>query len=183
LAERYVCAEPEDFLLMPSRINDTKRQMLVVRALFHVRTDVRVRIVGRSEGGGKLEELTALAAELPAGRVCFDGAVDDDEKIRLYARCLAVVFVPFDEDYGYVTLEAMLAGKPVLTCADSGGVLEFAVDGETALVSEPDPVAVAEVMDRIWADRAFARRLGEQGRARYEQLGISWNTVVETLLG
>lgn len=183
LAERYVCAEPEDFLLMPSRINDTKRQMLVVQALFHVRTDVRVRIVGRSEGGGKLEELTALAAKLPAGRVCFDGAVDDDEKIRLYARCLAVVFVPFDEDYGYVTLEAMLAGKAVLTCADSGGVLEFAVDGETALVSEPDPVAVAEAMDRIWADRAFARRLGEQGRARYEQLGISWNTVVETLLG
>jgi glycosyltransferase involved in cell wall biosynthesis len=182
LAERYAGAEPENFLLMPSRINDTKRQLLVVRALFHVRTNVRVSIVGRSEGGGKLEELMALAAKLPPGRIRFHDAVDDEEKLRLYARCLAVLFVPFDEDYGYVTLEAMLAGKPVLTCTDSGGVLEFAVDGETALVSEPDPIAVAEAMDRIWNDRALARRLGEQGRARYDQLGISWNTVVETLL-
>jgi glycosyltransferase involved in cell wall biosynthesis len=183
LAERYICAEPEDFLLMPSRINDTKRQTLVVQALFHVRTDVRVRIVGRSEGGDKLEQLLALAAKLPSGRVRFEGAVDDKEKIALYARCLAVLFVPFDEDYGYVTLEAMLAGKPVLTCTDSGGVLEFAVDGETALVSEPDPIAVAEAMDRIWADRPLARRLGEHGRARYDRLGISWSSVVETLLG
>jgi glycosyltransferase involved in cell wall biosynthesis len=90
--------------------------------------------------------------------------------------------VPFDEDYGYVTLESMLASKPLLTCTDSGGVLEFAVDGETALVCEPDPVALAANMDRLWTDRALARRLGVQARARYDALGITWQAAVEALL-
>jgi glycosyltransferase involved in cell wall biosynthesis len=182
LAERYICEEPEDFLLLPSRINDTKRQSLIVEALFHVRSGVRVRMVGRPESVGTLERLQARAAALPAGRLTFLGGITDEEKIALYGRCLAVVFVPFDEDYGYVTLEAMLAGKPVLTCSDSGGVLEFVVDGETGLVAEPDPVALAANMDRIWTDRALARRLGSQGRAHYDQLGIGWPKVVESLL-
>ena len=182
LAERYHSEEAEDFLLVPSRINDTKRQDLVVEALFHVRSDVRVRIMGRPDSPGFIERLTARAAALPAGRVSFEGGVSDEEKIALYAKCTAVLFVPLDEDYGYVTLEAMLAGKPVLTCTDSGGVLEFATDNENALICEPDPVALAASMDRVWQDRAFARRLGAAGRARYESLGISWNHVVESLL-
>ena len=90
--------------------------------------------------------------------------------------------MPFDEDYGYVTLEAMLSAKPVLTCTDSGGVLEFAEHGGTALVCEPDPEALAAQMDRLWNDRALAQRLGAAGRARYEALGIGWPQVVETLL-
>ena len=38
-------------------------------------------------------------------------------------RCLAVAYIPYDEDsYGYVTLEACLAKKAVITCTDSGGI-------------------------------------------------------------
>ena len=41
-----------------------------------------------------------------------------------------MVFAPFDEDYGYVTLEAFEARKPVVTASDSGGagLAEVAVD-------------------------------------------------------
>ncbi len=181
-AERFSCADAEDFFLVPSRLNDTKRQSLVIEALFHVRTGVRVLILGRAERADVLEQLQRRAAVLPAGRVTFLGGVDDATKCSLYARCLGVVFVPFDEDYGYVTLEAMLSGKPVVTCSDSGGVLEFALDGETGLVCAPEPAALAQAMDRLWTNRALARRLGAQGRARYEQLGISWEAAVGRLL-
>jgi glycosyltransferase involved in cell wall biosynthesis len=182
MAERYKNAEPEDFLLLPSRINDTKRQALVVEALFHVRSNVHVRLVGRADSAASLDRLLQRAAALPPGRLSFAGGVTEEEKLDLFARCRGVIFVPFDEDYGYVTLEAMLAGKAVVTCTDSGGVLEFAVDGETALVSAPDPVALAEMLDRIWTDAKLARRLGAQGRTRYDRMGISWDTVVERLL-
>jgi glycosyltransferase involved in cell wall biosynthesis len=182
LAEHYSCDEPEDFLLLPSRINDAKRQDLVVEALFHVRSDVRVLIVGTPDSPGYIDRLRARAAQLPPGRLSFRQGIGEQEKIKLYARCLAVVFVPFDEDYGYVTLEAMLAGKAVLTCTDTGGVLEFANHDENALVCEPDPVALAANMDRLWTDRTFAARLGAQGRARYEAMNIGWNQVVESLL-
>ena len=182
LAERFHCAEPEDFLLLPSRINDTKRQDLVVEALFHVRSDVRVRMIGAPDSPGYVERLRLRAAQLPVGRLSFEGVVDDAQKVDLFARCVAVVFVPFDEDYGYVTLEAMLAGKAILTCSDSGGVLEFADHQENALICEPDPKALAANLDRIWTDRVLARRLGARGRAKYASLDISWNHVVEALL-
>lgn len=181
LAERYACVEADDFLLMPSRINETERQALVIEALFHVRSDLRVCIVGRPEANGAIERLKARAAALTSGRVTFVGGVSDEEKLRLYGSCLGVVSVPFDENYAYVTLEAMLAGKPVVTCTDSSGVLEFAVHGETGLIAEPEPAALADAMDRLWFDRAFARRLGAQGRERYRQLGIGWRQVIESL--
>ena len=50
-----------------------------------------------------------------------------------------MVYPPFDEDFGYVTLEAFLARKPVVTCTDSGGPNEFVVDGVNGFVCEPTP--------------------------------------------
>ena len=182
LAERFAAGEGDDYLLMLSRLNETKRQGLVLEALQHVQTDVRVRLIGRAEAPDLLRRLQEQAARLPAGRVTIEGDVGDEEKIGLYANCRGVLFVPFDEDYGYVTLEAMLSAKPVITCTDSGGVLEFAKDGETALVCQPEPKALAHAIDRLWSDRVLARRLGAAGRARYEALKIGWPNVVETLL-
>ena len=52
---------------------------------------------------------------------------------------------PFDEDYGYVTLEGFAAHRPVVTLTDAGGPLEFVTDGETGLVTLPEPQAIAHV--------------------------------------
>jgi len=58
-------------------------------------------------------------------RVRLIGLISQEELLAFYANCLAVFFGPFEEDYGYITLEAMLSAKPVITCNDSGGPLEF----------------------------------------------------------
>lgn len=184
-AERFRTIEPAwgDFLLMPSRINATKRQDLVVEALFHTRQPVQVVFMGTADDpvyGGQVH--VRAGDPRVAGRITWAGRVPDAEKLRLHAECLAVVFPPVDEDYGYVTLESMLASKAVLTCTDSGGPLEFVADGSTGLVCEPRPEALAEAMDRLWADRARAREMGRAGRARYDGMGISWDTVLSCLL-
>jgi glycosyltransferase involved in cell wall biosynthesis len=123
----------------------------------------RIRLLGLSE---RIEWLDVLHDEARSDR---------------YARCLGVLFVPVDEDYGYVTLEAMLARKPVITCSDSGGPLEFVRDGETGLVVEPTADSVAGAMDRIWRERARAAQWGEAGREAYDRQDISWDRVVATL--
>jgi glycosyltransferase involved in cell wall biosynthesis len=75
------------------------------------------------------------------------------------------VFPPLDEDYGYVTLEAMLSAKPVITCTDSGGPLEFVRDKETGLIAEQTPESLAAAMDELWKDQARAKAWGENGAA------------------
>lgn len=182
-ADRYYCDGYADYFLFPSRLTPIKRQYLVLEAMAFTRSDVRVRFAGTPDYPPHLDELKSSVARLGLeGRATFLGHVTDSEKWDLYANALGVLFTPLDEDYGYVTLEAMLASKPVVTCADSGGPLEFAVHGETGLVAEASPEALAAEMDRLWEDRPAAARMGSAGRARYESLGISWRNIVRRLL-
>jgi glycosyltransferase involved in cell wall biosynthesis len=182
-ASQFYTEAAEDYFFFPSRLTPLKRQALVLEALAHTRQPVRVRFAGTAEGARYGEELNTLARELRVNqRVEMLGQVGEEEKRVLYARALGVIFPPVDEDYGYVTLEAMLASKPVVTCRDSGGPLEFVRDGETGLVVDARPEALAETMDTLWKDRLLARKLGEAGRERYDDLEISWQTVVERLV-
>jgi len=68
--------------------------------------------------------------------------------VKLYSNALAVFFAPIDEDYGFITLEAMQSGNLVITCNDSGGPLEFITDGRNGFVLEPNPEVIAEKIDR-----------------------------------
>src|SRR5690606_17211306 len=96
-----------------------------------------------------------------------------------YAGARAVVFAPFDEDYGYVTLEAFAAHRPVVTASDSGGVLEFVEHEVSGLVAEPTGEAIGEAMARLAADPALAARLGRAGYDRTRD--ISWDGVIDAL--
>jgi glycosyltransferase involved in cell wall biosynthesis len=111
----------------------------------------------------------------------FAGSAGGDELVALYADALAVVYAPFDEDYGYVTLEAFLSEKPVITASDSGGTLEFVVDGENGFVCPPEPEAIGLAVARLAADRQLAARLGRAGLVRART--VTWDGVVEQLLG
>ena len=157
--EKLYCGEALPYIFFPSRFESAKRQELLVRAMAFVKSPVGALLVGE---GGQIGRMRELVSELALqSRVRLLGTVGWDQMRALYARALAVFFGPEDEDYGYVTLEAMLSRKPVITCTDSGGPLEFVVDDETGCIVAPEPVAVAEAIDALWADRARARRMGE----------------------
>jgi len=114
--------------------------------------------------------------------VDFLGFVTEQELVELYAACRGVVYVPYDEDYGYVTLEGFAARRPVVTLTDSGGPLEFVTDGETGLVAPPQPKAIAEALDRLFADRALATGMGTAGHERLTATVPAWPEVVARLI-
>lgn len=179
LAGRLHPAPPGDYVLVVGRLEGVKRADLAIRAMAHVPPPVRLIVVG---DGSQREAAERAAVEAGAGdRVVFAGSVGGDDLVALYAGALAVVYVPYDEDYGYVTLEAFLSGKPVVTASDSGGTLEFVVDGENGFVCEPDPASVGAAIARLAADTQLACRLGAAGRA--VAAAITWDGVVERLLG
>ena len=109
------------------------------------------------------------------------GFVSDDALVDLFRNAVAVVYAPFDEDYGFVTLQAFLAGVPVVTSDDSGGVLEWVENEVTGLVTDGSPEAMGAALDRLAGDPEFAARLGAAGRERV--LELSWDHVVTTLCG
>jgi glycosyltransferase involved in cell wall biosynthesis len=169
-AARLLYPPAEDFLYFPSRINPLKRQDLVLEALAQTRSPVKVYFSGPADEPAFERKCVALAQKKGcADRVQWLGPVSEEKKRDLYARSLGVLFPPVDEDYGYITLEAMLARKPVITCTDSGGPLEFVVNHQTGMVCEPTPEALAAAMDELWEDRERARRWGDAGRQRYER--------------
>lgn len=180
LAPRLHCRKFGDFILSVGRLDPLKRVDLLLRALALAGGGVRAVIAG---AGPQEESLRRLASDLGlCDRVEFAGFVSDEQLIDLYADCLAVWFAPVDEDYGYVTLEAFGAGKAVLTCADSGGPLEFVRDGENGFVLAPgDHAAAARCLERLAGDHELAGRLGRSGREAVRD--ISWERVIDRLLG
>jgi glycosyltransferase involved in cell wall biosynthesis len=182
-AEKFYSSKAEDFLFFPSRLCIPKRQELALKALALTRNPVRVVFAGISDHPDYTDKLQSLARKLKVQkRVEWLGGISEDEKRARYASALAVVYPPIDEDYGYVTLEAMLSSKPVITCRDSGGPLEFVLDQQTGLIAESTPESLAAAFDSVWENRIEAEAWGHAGRARYESLNLSWAKVVRKLL-
>jgi glycosyltransferase involved in cell wall biosynthesis len=178
--ERLQGGDSWGYIFCPSRLETLKRQWLLIEAAAYLDGDVPILIAGE---GGQRPQLQRLIDRHGLGRrVRLLGRVSEAEKRRLYAHALAVFFGPQDEDYGYVTLEAMAAGRPVITCKDSGGVLGFVEDGVTGVVVEPYADAIAASLAAYAADPARAARHGAAGYQAWQTLDLSWHRVVETLL-
>ena len=179
-AEALRAGAQGDYVFYPSRLEPQKRQELLIEAMRYVRAPVRAVFAGGSREAARYEGLAREHGV--AGRVEFRGFVSEGEMVELYAGALGVCYLPFDEDYGYVTLEAMLSAKPVVVARDGGGAAELVEDGVTGLVAEPDPRALAEAVDALHADRARARRMGERGREKFLAMNITWENVVEKII-
>jgi glycosyltransferase involved in cell wall biosynthesis len=178
LADRLQKGPYGEYVLFVGRLESIKRPDLAVRAMKHVDRPIRLVVVGEGTGRHRAE---ALAESLGVSeRVEFVGATADERLLELYKGALAVLYTPYDEDYGYVTLEAFLAHKPVVTTVDAGGPLEFVEDDVNGFVCEPAPEAVATAVNRLSGDRAKAARLGLAGfdRAR----AVTWDGVIEKLV-
>lgn len=182
LGDRHRPGPFGDYVFAVGRLDRLKRFDQLVRALPYLTSPagrpIRAVIGGT---GPEMEPLRQLAADLGvADRLELPGFIGDAELVDRYAGALAVFYAPFDEDYGYVTVEAFLSGKPMLTTRDAGGVLEFVADEVNGFVVPPDaPRALAAAIDRLAADRGLAERFGAAGRERVRE--VDWDHVVAAL--
>ena len=179
LAQRLQAGPYGDYVLTVTRLEHVKRVDLAIDAF--AKTTHSVRLVIAGDGSARQQLREHIDRRGLHDRVSLLGRVDDDTLIELYAGCLGVLFAPYQEDYGYVTLEAFLCRKPVITARDSGGTLEFVRDGVNGCVCDPTPDALAEAVNRLAADPSVAAALGDRGYSVAG--GITWDTVVDRLLG
>lgn len=179
LAGQYLCRKYEDFILSVGRLDELKRVDLLLRTLKGCDSRIKGKIAGTGPDYGRLKKL--VSEWNLSDRVEFLGYVPDEDLLDLYADCRMVFFAPLDEDYGYITLEAFLSKKPVVTAFDSGGPLEFVSDRQNGLVlTDLNEKAMAERVEALFLNESKCRAWGECGFQK--AAAINWDHVIDVLI-
>jgi len=136
-------------------IRKPKDYPMLLTALARLREQlpgVRLDIVGQRDRDGLYEALQEQVIALGlAEAVTFHGFVSDPAALLAAADCF--VLASSEEGFSLATIEAMLAGVPVVATR-SGGPQEILRDGETGvLVPVRDPVALADGLARVLGGR------------------------------
>jgi glycosyltransferase involved in cell wall biosynthesis len=183
--ERYHENECGDYLFYPSRISRGKRQGLAIEAMKYTESDVKLIIAGNPDAPEDLEYIKSIVKKnrLESKVNIMGKWITEEDKIELIANSLGCLFIPYNEDYGYVSLEAYHSKKSVITCRDSGGTLEFVEDGVSGFVVTPEPEAIASAMDRLFYSKELSKRMGQAGFEKLRSMNINWDHVIERLVG
>jgi glycosyltransferase involved in cell wall biosynthesis len=183
--ELFTGGEGQGYIFAGGRVNNMKRQFLLVEALAFASRDVRLVIAGPADAPADAELLKRRAEELGvADRVKFDLRFLRREELARYVNnATACAYLPFDEDaISYVAMEAATAGKAILSSFDSGGVLGLVRNNDTGLVVDPVPKALAQAMSTLCENPALTRRMGLAANELLKSMDISWPRTVERLL-
>ena len=165
-----------DIIFFPGRLHRWKRPDLIIKAMKYVNHNIDLIISGRGEDEEIYRQLSRGDS-----RIKFVGWINDDEIVDYYSRSIVVPFVPINEDYGLVTVEAFKSKKPVITCTDSGEPCNIVKDGVNGFIVEPDPKKIAEKINYLIENPKESTIMGENGYVSVQN--ITWEGVISSLLG
>lgn len=167
--------------LFVGQVLRTKGLDLLLRALARCRPPWRLSVVGT---GPQEAEFRGVARDLGiADAVAWHGRLAPEDVTRTMAAAdILVVPSYWPEPFGLVGVEGMRAGLPVVGF-EAGGIPDWLEHGVTGLLVPPaDVAALAEALDRLFADPDARRRFGDAGRAAFEAR-FTEDRYVERLLG
>jgi glycosyltransferase involved in cell wall biosynthesis len=192
---RYGLADDDFCMAVVGNLSRGRGQDVAIRALELIRRrlpSARLLTVGAAPRRPADLEFAAGLPQLArslgvAEAVILAGETDDVADV--YAAADVVVNpARFEEPFGRVAAEALVAGKPVVA-SRVGGIPEVIRDGvDGLLVPSEDPVALADAVCRVAADRSLAERLVASGReAVFHRFGpeqdlAAWTTVLTPAL-
>lgn len=163
-------AEEPFHILCVGRLSPAKGQQLLIEAVARLRgmgRPVTLDIVGAGANRAVLEGL--VQEHRVADAVTLSGAVNQDRIREHYARADCFAMASFAEGVPVVLMEAMSMQIPCVT-SHITGIPELITHDETGLLTPPSNVAgLVEQLDRLIADPALGRRLGEAARRQVQQ--------------
>jgi glycosyltransferase involved in cell wall biosynthesis len=160
------------YILCVARLFDARKNVKMLlrayAALLEQRSDVpELRLVGEPLSSEALKLLGGLGI---AGRVQCYGPTHGEQLARLYRNASFFVLPSDEEGLGIVILEAMASGIAVISTA-SGGPNVAVDDGTTGFLTPVgDEQALTRAMARLLDDPALAKRFGEAGRRKAEDV-------------
>lgn len=182
--ELFLGGELGDYIFAGGRVNTMKRQHLLLEALRYTDKNVKLVIAGPPDSIEDAEMLRKCVSQFGLrDRVKLDlQFLPRARYVEYVNNARAIACIPFDEDTGYVAMEAALAGKALIATTDSGGILKLAKNLETGWVVEPDPAALATAMSAVFKNTRQVSHYGKAARELWDSLDITWTKTVEVLL-
>ena len=176
-----------DYVLVPGRVNPIKGQMDALRALKETTLDLTMVFAGnvaldpnlKADTGPYGRALTERAAQLGlSNRIVFTGMLTQSEMAEAYSGAVATL-VPsvWAEPFGYVAVESMACGTPVVITSNSGAA-ELVDDTVGQTVPRQDHVAIARALDRVVPS---SEQLGLAARQRAQER-VAWPGVAARVL-
>lgn len=183
--EMFGGGKDDGYIFAGGRVNSMKRQHLLLEAMAYAPKDAKLVIAGPPDHPKDAQKLQELMERLGLkDRVKLDLRFLSRAEYASYMNnALAAAYLPFDEDsFGYVTMEAAIAGKATMTLSDSGGILGLVKHDQTGWVAVPEVKALGDVIANIYANPHRTRELGESAKNYWDSLEITWPKTVEKLL-
>jgi glycosyltransferase involved in cell wall biosynthesis len=159
--------------LQPSKAHD-----LVIESVATLKDRPVVKFIANSSSKGHQQYLQQLADNLGV-TVSFSRLVRDEDLVLAYNEASVVAFPSHLEPFGFVPLEAMACGTPVVGVAE-GGVRETVKHGVTGLLSERNAADFGRALDQLLTDESLRRQMGAAGR-RHVLEHWRWDQAFEML--
>jgi glycosyltransferase involved in cell wall biosynthesis len=165
-----------DFYLTVSRLFPIKRISLIARA-FAKLPQKKLIIVG--DGPEKNKILNIIKNKK---NIQLLVNVSEEKLVNLYSNCLAVIYMPIDEDFGLVPLEGMASGK-ICIAADEGACRETVVDRKTGFLikaTEKNIVNIINEFDVKQAKKMKSACINQAKRFSIEKYIREWKKEIKT---
>lgn len=183
--ELFTGGESQGYIFAGGRVNNMKRQFLLIEAMALAASDVRLIVAGPPETPADTIHLQRLIEEYGLQeRVKLDLRFLSREELASYVNgANACAYIPFDEDsLGYVAMEAATASKPIISTNDSGGVLGLVHHLKTGWIAEPNPESLAAVLNQASQNTDSVREMGRAACKLWDDMEISWPSTIKKLL-
>jgi len=140
--KKYKFKAYENYFLAVSRFTIEKR-MNVIAESFKKMGDKNIVMVGDGPLKNMVEQLVRNCKN-----ITFLSIVSEEKLIELYSKCMAVIYMPKDEDFGLVPLESMASGK-VCIAANEGGCKETVINNKTGYLIKPTVEEIVKAVQRL----------------------------------
>ena len=183
--ELFTGGEYGDYIFAGGRINEMKRQHLLLEALAYTNKQVKLIIAGPPDTPADAQKLNEMVKKLNLkDRVTLDLRFLPRQTYADYInKSAAVAYLPFDEDsLGYVAMEAATAAKPLITTTDSGGILGLVKHEKTGWIANPDPQSLSNVMNTVFERKTFQEKYGRAAKKLWRSLDVNWPQTIMRLL-
>lgn len=153
----YKFSNPGDFYLTVARLYPAKRVNIVVNAFLKLEREKLV-IVGN---GPYAKEIASIISANK--NILLYKSLSERRLRKLYSKCKAVIYIPKNEDFGIVPIEANASGKYCITVRE-GGIREIIRHRENGYFIKPDPVILSKFIKGFKPRKTESKRIQQTAK-------------------